>query len=743
MQALSLYSCLQKWRNTTFLILAASIVVAIFSIFNAKIENNGLVFIPDDKKDLKTAARILAQAPGANVLFVDIEGDNPQNAARLVENTVPSELAATASQTIRNFAPELMTRAFPLYFSKDVEKMLDDQIAANGVSGIMRDNRKLLEGFGALAMADWIRIDPLQLRNICRKIFPEQISLFNKTLSGDGRHALLVFRPSENALNTSSAQKLVEAVKNSVPPGYRLTMSGTPVYTAANAKAVENDLFRIIAFSIAGFIGIYAFLARSWGALWILFTALASTILAMGVTGLCWPSTSGIALGFGASLMGLSEDYAAHMHFALRSGNDQPRIYVSMERPLFQSFLLNSSGFFFLFFSSVPVIRQMAFFAIISLFVGFIVAMSVLPFIKSFTLPRNVHETVTSMGKKPSVARCSLLCFPLLLVCAFLYQNVEFNFSPRAMAADSENISADTAKIKKIWELNTPSAIIIEGQSKDDAIKSCRKLAERLRMAGAKNVVSPSDFMVPADEGRENANRWRKWVADNHIPALLNSEGQAVGFAKNAFEPFLNILASEPVELEAAEKLLMVDNLAIIRVEALPNEFVIPDTDRMLVFSPEIIEQGIYESFQGEQKLMLFTAIVIILLLCFLLRNPGRIMAVVIPPIFSVATVLGVFIFFEMSFTLAALSVMPIIFGLSLDHGIMVTHALGCRRARGIRSAVVVASLTAFLSIGLLAMSSHPALRTMGVVILSGLAGELIAALWLVPMVYPKARTCP
>ena len=44
------------------------------------------------------------------------------------------------------------------------------------------------------------------------------------------------------------------------------------------------------------------------------------------------------------------------------------------------------------------------------------------------------------------------------------------------------------------------------------------------------------------------------------------------------------------------------------------------------------------------------------------------------------------------------------------------------------------------MSMGLLAFSEHPALRSMGCVIFSGLTAELAAALWLIPLLYPHSR---
>lgn len=735
-----LYSRLFHLRGSSFILTALVLLLAIIGISHTTIENNGLIFIPDSRDELKIASRIMASSPGANILFVDVEGEDALAAAKAMEDAVPPEIATSIGRGIKEISPETIIRAIPFLFGPDAEKMLNGHIGEKGVLGLLDEDRKLVQGFGAIALSGWVRTDPLQFRKVLAKIFPEQTRAFGRTLSEDGHHALVMFKPNNNALNTSSAKNLVEIIKSNTPANHVITMSGAPLHTAANAEAVERDLFRIIFFSLAGFAATYIFLARSWGALWILFTAIASTVTSMGMTGFVWPATSGIALGFGASLMGLAEDYAVHMHFALRSGNDQEKIYCSLDMPLFKSFLLNSAGFIVLFFSSVPVIRQMAFFAVISLLTGYCLALGVLPFIKNFTLPRNIHETVRHGGKIPSIRRGIIACLALLCGCVFFYARVDFNFSPRILGADAEAIAASARKIHEIWNTGTPSAIVIEGSSRDDALRKSLKYAARLRDSGAKNVMAPSDYSFPSDTARENAARWKDWLENSQIIKKIDDEASRAGFTKDAFTPFMKALKEPPLEIDAVESLLMNGATAIIRFEGLAGNVEIDDKN-VFIFSPREFENEIIQSFGEEKRLVFIAAIIMFFLICVLLRKPGRVLASFVPPLFSVLLVFSIFALLKMPFTLASLAVLPIVFGLSIDHGVMITHSQECGQAMGVRRAVIMASITAFFSIGLLAISSHPVLRSMGIVIFAGLAGELFAALWLVPLIYPTTRT--
>jgi predicted RND superfamily exporter protein len=83
--------------------------------------------------------------------------------------------------------------------------------------------------------------------------------------------------------------------------------------------------------------------------------------------------------------------------------------------------------------------------------------------------------------------------------------------------------------------------------------------------------------------------------------------------------------------------------------------------------------------------------------------------------------------------TLAGMAALPLVLGLAADHGIMVTHDLAHGMELGVERAVLVASLTAIVGMGLLAFAHHPALNAMGKVIFLGLLVEVPAALWLLP----------
>ncbi|MCH5277107.1 MAG: MMPL family transporter [Desulfovibrionaceae bacterium] len=727
---------------------------------------------------MRLTAELLESAPASNMLCIDLEGDAIQellDAAAAIERAVSPELAKPVRFSPASLTPERILEIFPSFFSSDMEKQLDGRLEDKAAEELFRQNRQQLSGMGGMLAAPWVRGDPLQLRVLLREQLPapDIPALYapgaaHYPVSPDNRHVLLMLRPHGSALDTTLAQKLMRAIDGAVQPfrGITVHMSGGPRYTAANARAVENDIRRIALFSLAGFSLAYFLLARSWGALWILLTPAAATLAAAALTSRVWPVTSGLVLGFGASLMGLAEDYAVHMHFALRSGTDTKNIYASLLTPLLYGFLLNISGFFVLLFSSIPAIRQMAFFSCCSLSAGFFLAVFVLPFLPYFSYPRNIHYENTIIMSKHSTSRnkAILLYIMLLGLCSFFWVRTDINFSPYALGADARAISSDAAMIRDTWQIDTGITIALVANSREAALAMSRLCAEKLRDAGLKGVRALSDFLPLALEARANCARWEQWLQKNRdrLRGTLERAARHEGFLPTAFLPFWQSL-DHPVRALSAEssritelrlndmvELLLFDrasggSCALVSCQApasaetiaalkalLPAEW----QGQVFFISPGLMENSFTLLFTKEKQLVYRAGLLALILLAVLLRRPSRIWMASMPPLLSLTTALAIFWLTGVPLTMASLAALPIVLGLALDHGIMVTHALEHRQEMGIRRAVLLSSLTAFLSMGLLAFSEHPALRGMGLVIFSGLAAELAAALWILPLMY-------
>ncbi|MDO5536953.1 MAG: hypothetical protein Q4F72_05455 [Desulfovibrionaceae bacterium] len=782
-----LHGLLSRHRAAVLVCALALALLCALQLSGLRLNGSSAVFLPDTDAEARLGAELLETSPASGLLLVDVEARDTEEAMAIadrIEAAVSPELARSVRPQAGLMTPDLMLALLPSFFTAAMEREAGIALHPDRLEESLRQGRELLRGPAGLAAAPWVRGDPLGLRTLMRERLPEPTSpLFSpsasRPVSADGCHTLLMLAPARPALDADASTELVVAVLSAAGAdrdgvcaegAARLRLSGAPLHTAVNARVIRADIERTALFSLAGFALAYLLLARSLGAGWILLTAAYSALAGVAATSLVWPAASGLVLGFGAGLMGLSEDYAVHMHFALRSGNDERTLYATLLPPLAQGWALNVSGFAVLLLSSLPALRQTAFFSVSALTAGFAMAVLLLPWLPRFTAPKNIRAG-SGPAREPRAPRASAalaVCILLAALCALLLTRADFDFSPRHLEAESGRTMRDAEAIRALWRLDTGLAAALAAGSRDEALLMSRQYAAALRAAGFTEVTAPSDFLPTQAEARENCARWKRWFAENRglIEHNLALASARTGFSAGAFAPFLAAAAREPEALGPDSGLLarmgMEDmaGLALFRraddgwcalvsfaprtsVQAAAAEaeklFPAAWNGRAGLFSSALLEERMAAQFGEEQRLLCAAGALVLALLMLFLRRPGRVWVVFMPPLLSLAAALALFRLLDIPLSLASLAALPVVVGLAVDHGIMITHTLETGREAGVRRAVVLSSITAFLGMGLLAFADHPALRSMGLVIFAGLLTELAAALFLVPLLYAKA----
>ena len=355
------------WKRRGLVLALFAMLMAACALFTARIAPDSSIaaFFPDSDSRSVRLSRLLTHSPLAGLVFVDIEAEDRQSlheTAERLTRALPAHVAKPLSFAPKDLTPEAVLAFLPPFFDDAMERRLSD-LDEDAMAARLRENKALLGSLASSFAIPWVQKDPLQLRLLLKERLPRDVSGLSLAapypVSEDGRHALLLLRPAGQRFSASSASELqgaLSALEKELPQGTALRMSGGPLYTAANASTIENDISRIVSLSLAGLAAVYLVMLRSLAALWLVLIPASATLAACGLTSLFWPSVSALALGFGASLMGLAEDYAAHMLFGLRSGGDPAKAHGLLTKPLVVSCLLNLSGFFLLLFSGIPAV---------------------------------------------------------------------------------------------------------------------------------------------------------------------------------------------------------------------------------------------------------------------------------------------------------------------------------------------------------------------------------------------------
>lgn len=782
-------------RHRTAALLAALLVWGLGALLasRAHTDNSTLAFFPDSDPHMIRMAEAMDMAPFSRLLVVDFSAPDGGQTARL---------GAAAREVLRALPPHLAQRAAvfslpePQNFLRLLPSLADDAAlrrleawsSPEAVDAAMAANHAALSGLWSGVSAPWIQHDPLNFRRIIldRLPHPPGVNLPDPALgfplSQDGRHVLLALRPAHTLHDVRSATALMdalsEAIQAHVPSDIRVAIVGGHRHSAVNAQSIDSDIRRVAALSIAGFLLVYTFLVRSLrGAFWLLLTPLAAASLALGGVSLCWSVISGLALGFGASVLGIAEDYAVHMHFALRVGRAQGQsaadVLNDLARPLTQGFLLNICGFAVLLFSGIPALRQLAAFAMLTLSAGLLLAVVVLPLCPDFNHPPLPARRPVAIPRFPRPRAAALCALSMLCACLVLWQHVRLDATPRSLGVDMAAMQEDAALLRAVWGSRAEHLWVVRGGGAEETLNNARQVAAALRDAG-QDVDTLADVWPSPAEVRANVARWEAFVAAHpHLAGLVAGAGERYGFTDDAFSPLALWLAEPPRLMDASllrqaglgelldtfleERHGKGEARSLITARGVGGDTppaagekreVMPDLAPELAaisvpLSPAILEAALTRHLDREQWLLPLTGLALAALLYLCLGEARRALLAAVPPLAALTAILGWLAASGAPLTLAGMAALPLVLGLAVDHGVVATHDMAHGVAHGVDRAILTSSLTALTGMGLLALAEHPALRSMGQVIFWGLVVEVPAALWLLPRLSAPAAPQP
>ncbi|MBQ7457074.1 MAG: hypothetical protein IJS54_05685 [Desulfovibrio sp.] len=729
-------------------------------------------FFPDKDRELHRMSDAFAFQ--AKTILLDLESDGNGDleeqllamaqGADAIAAHLPPDLAHVVRPSLPD--PEAFMRLVPSYFDASMEKrveqfLADPSVQAETAKGLVRTLSSLL---GTGYAAEWLVADPLGLRFplLARLPNTQHIPLPDPALgypvSSDRRHLLMVLTARFSLKDVEKAVALVEhlraSLRASLPKGITVTMTGGTLYSAHNRHVIHQDSERIVLWSVIGFSLVYLLFVRSLGALWLVMVPLVAASVSLGMMALCVPLVSALAVGFGASMLGVCEDYAVHAHFALRAGGVHALAHIG--KPLFQGFLVNASGFCVLLASGIPAIRQIALFSLGTLVLGFCLAVTLLPVLPWFASPRNFEhkQCCVPMVPKPwAVLGCVVF---LALAIAGLWTTLRIDVSPQTLGADSALFAENAQKLRSLWGIAERPMLLVQGETKEDVLAKTRELVAMVRRENPTvSIVSLADLWISAEERADNCARWQRCMARHarELAEALARLADEAGLKGSAFAPFLASTSSQPCLIDEEQFRLaglgdLLDRL-LTQTETRWQSGVFPDasveipraaSDWTLELVPGRFEALMRTHFAQEVYLVPLAWFCCFCLLFFSFRNIWQALLSALPPLCSLLSIVFAFAVSGHALSMAGLAAMPLVLGLSCDHGIMVTHDLSAGVSLGVERAVWVSTLTTLTGMGLLAIAHHPSLAAMGEVIFFGLLVEIPCALSLLPLCCePKA----
>lgn len=751
--------------------------------------------LPSEPERLAESFTLLREAPFMRRLSITVGGaghDPIVLADAFAEALRSEEIPRVITGPDLAPSPAMLTALCDVLPSlSDAEELsaFESILAPSAMRASLEADKKTLLTPRGLALRSLVAKDPLGLRNV---LFKRLASSGGANFPGSGgarlheghivdvsgRYAMVLAEPVSSMSDSAAARKVmarVEKATASLPADAEVIVVGAYRHTDVNASAVKGDLAKILPVSFV-LLGVLFFMfIRSLRGICLFLLPVASLGFAVAFAGVTMGSVSGIVIGFGSVVIGITADYAIHVFYAVTTAagdSDTPKALGAVSRPLFIGALTTLAAFAALLFSKISAVSQMAVFAMAGIGAAFLLSLFVLP---HCLLARSspVREAFPDAEKPvrhyvfrnfPAVGIWLAVTVSMVVSAIFVPVSGDIKklgYMPRSIVADEE-------KSARLWKTPRDGAlVVVKGEPGEGGLEKALEANDavwRLLTVNGREgapIISVAPYLPSQKTQTARHAAWKAFWGnrkDGTLAALAPLAAES-GFSAGAFQPFADWLESEPEFVTPAK--LESFGLSIFAGSLLARD----SEGRNLVYTivpsgfdiggeleAALAEAGA-EVVSGEHyredvsditredclRFCLFAFLAISGALYALFRSFSRWALAIFPLASGVLAVTAVFHLFGFAMTVFHAAALPLIMGLAADYGIFMVHSLEKGTLAATEKAVLLSGLTTLASFGALVLAKHPALYSLGVTVGFGLSIAVFAALWGIPRLGKQA----
>ena len=537
-----------------------------------------------------------------------------------------------------------------------------------------------------------------------------------------------------------------------------LVTVGPGVFAAQIRHAIKDDAIRVTSLAALAIAGLLLFVMRSLRALALILVPVATGALAgIAAVALAFGVVHGITVGFGATLIGESVDYAIHLLVGSVRGQ-RPEATLARIWPTLRLGVLTSiAGSAALLFSGFPGLAQLGLFSISGLVVALLVTRWVVPLL----LPRDFSVDVTArwgtvlngVVRRLHIARLPALV--LVMICAVWLLSkggASWNDNLESLSPVSSAAKALDREIRA--DLGAPDVrnlIVVRGVDQEATLQTSEAVGRVLDSLVATEVLS--GYESPALYLPSQAAQRARQEAIPEEPVLranLARAAQGLPFKQGIFESFIQQARSakraQPLtrrDLASTALAAQVDNLLLSRrgvwyamlpllnvmqpdkLAAALSRF---DPQQVLLLDLKVETDALYQGYRVQiLTYALIGAIGIVMLLLAALRSVRRCVAVVMPVVAALIVSIAVLVAVGTELTMFHLVAMLLVIGVGTNYTLFFDRAIVQESQSGrIYVSLVTCNLSTVLGFGLIGLASTPVLTAIGTTVSIGAALSLL-----------------
>ncbi len=618
-------------------------------------------------------------------------------------------------------------------------------------------------------LESWLPSDPtLELLKVLERWQPAQEpnKLYDVWFDAAGERALLLAETVAPAFDSDRQRAAISALRAAhhdvnQNKQYELTISGAGQFTVLMEERTRGEAETL---GIAATIGMIVLVLLAYRRVSAIFYS-ALPLATAGLTGLAavsmlFGTVHGITLAFGFTLIGVAQDYPVHVlsHWrAARSTLDSVR---ALWPTLATGVASTCIAYLTFAFSGVTGLRQLACFTIAGLAAASLTT--------RFLLPRLMGPGGRDYGDSRALMRLSaaidalprLRWIPIVLIVGALL-TITTDKTPfweddlsKLTPVPTELLMQDQALRGALGAADVRYMLVVTAENTQRALERLEDLAPSLESLIARGAISGFDHAaryIPS--ARTQLERQRALPDEDVLRDSLRAAQSGSGFRASVFEPFVeDVLTAKSLapltpedlagtSLGANLDLLFTRDTTRTRTLVTLNNVRDPAAIRELIQAqPGVLLldlKGASESLVAKQRThilwsLVAAAFLLIVVVSFALRAPERVVRVLAPMALTTFVILAILQASGTSLNLFHLIALMLAAGLGLDYALFFEHAADDPlEQRRTLHAVLVCSLSTLFVFALLAMSTIPVLRAIGVTVSLGVVSNFMLALML------------
>ena len=607
----------------------------------------------------------------------------------------------------------------------------------------------------------------------------------------DSTVAIAYLAPAFRSLDSWSAthfSKMLSKAQNefeAAHPDVKVHAHGDPIGSVSNAGRIRSDLILTVGISLVLILILIGLCFRSLSFIWeMLLPIIYGTAFSLACIYWIRGEMSLMALGLGAIVLGVAISYCLHVlihHFFV---GDPEKLLQDESTPVFLGCITTVGAFCSLLFTESDLLRDFGMFASLALIGS---TMFALVFLPHFLPKRHANADDKTFRR---ISRLNNLPFdkkPWFLALIVIILVVGIIFSPKVkFDSDLRNLDynspAEVEAESLFNEKNNDGFFHLYfatvSTDIDEALEADKSLMVKLESLKQQELVHnytdmiPKLFITQADQEQRIAAWNAYWTDERKAEAIrmIDKGAKDFGLDPMMFYDFKDLLDAEYESASLMESGVIPDNLLgnFIECNADNQYMIFTDvamrfdekdivTDELVtnpktfVLEPFYYCKSMVEVIHDDFNIAVWISslfVLIILLVSF--RNIITALLSFLPMVLSWFMVQGYMALLGLEFNLINIVISTFIFGVGVDYSIFITEGLLSEARTGSNEILTWHKIAIFFSAVILVIvvtsllfAVHPAIRSIGLITLIGMASTIMISYCLQPFAFRQLMKWP